>query len=128
MARKLSEEIDRHLVGLMSVRGVTAAAVVDADGFVTHIRRDFDIDADALGAAVQIIFGAAQRSAEHVGQGASKLVVSENREGVMLLAPLSGGFLLAVVTDSSAILGSVRFEVKETIPSLNQLFGGKGGR
>lgn len=117
-----SSQIDRVLANLTSLRGVTAAAVVDSDGFVVHVRRDFEIDTDALGAAIQIVYGAARRAGEHVQQGAAKLVLSENVDGLVLLAPLAKGFLLALVADSSAMLGAVRFELKETVPHLNQLF------
>lgn len=123
MSRKTSEEIEKLLMGLTSVRGVTAAALIDADGFVTHIRRDFEIDADALGASVQIIFGAAQRSANNLRQGESKLLIAENGEGILLLAPLVQEFLLAIVADRNVMLGSVRFEVRETIPTLNGILG-----
>ena len=115
-------QIDRVLANLTALRGVTAAAVVDGDGFVTHVRRDFEIDTDALGAALQIVHGSAKRAAEHVSQGGAKLVLSENDGGIMLLAPLAMGFVLALVADSSAMLGAVRFELKETIPHLNQMF------
>jgi hypothetical protein len=115
-------QIDRVLSNLTSLRGVTAAAIVDADGFVTHVRRDFDIDTDALGAAIQLVYGAARRAAEYVSQGGAKLVLSENESGIMLLAPLAKGFTLALAADASARLGAVRFELKETIPHLNQFF------
>lgn len=115
-------QIEKILSGLTSLRGVIASAIVDSDGFVTHVRRDFEINTDALGAAVQIVFGAARRAADHVKQGATGLVVSENKEGLVLLAPLVNGFVLAVVADTSAMLGAVRFELKETLPQLNQLF------
>ncbi len=117
-----SAEVEALLVGLTALRGVTAAAIVDADGLVTHIRRDFDINTDALGAAVQIVFGATDRAAKHVNQGNSALIISENRDGLVVLSPLSKGFILALVADSNALLGAIRFEVKETVPSLNQLF------
>jgi predicted regulator of Ras-like GTPase activity (Roadblock/LC7/MglB family) len=117
-----SRQIDRLLAGLTSQRGIIAAAIVDNDGFVTQVRRDFEINTDALGAAVQIVFGASRKAAEHVKQGASTLVVSENKDGVVLLAPLANGFVLAVIGDQSAMLGATRFEIKEAIPELNQLF------
>lgn len=66
MSNKISDEIDKQLVTLTAIRGVTAAAIVDNDGLVTHIRRDFEVDADALGAVVQIVFGAARWAAENV--------------------------------------------------------------
>jgi predicted regulator of Ras-like GTPase activity (Roadblock/LC7/MglB family) len=115
-------QIERLLTGLTSLRGVIAAAIVDNDGFVTHVRRDFEINTDALGAAVQIVFGAARRASEHVKQGVSSLVLTENKDGMILLAPLVNGFVLAVVADQSAMLGATRFELKESIPQLNQLF------
>ena len=115
-------KVDRILATVAGLRGVTAAAVIDADGLVTHVRRDFEIDADALGAAVQITFGSARRASEHVAQGDTHLVLVENRQGLVMLAPLAKGFILALVGDSSAMLGAVRFEVKQSIPDLNQLF------
>jgi len=107
---------------LTAIRGVTAAAVVDNDGFVTHIRRDFEIDADALGAAVQIMYGSAQRASSNVSQGSVGIVLGENKDGLVMLAPFGGGFILALVADKEVMLGAVRYEVKETVTELNQLF------
>ena len=117
-----TSRVEKVLSSVTGLRGVTAAAIIDSDGFVTHVRRDFDINTDALGAAVQIAFGSARRASEHVSQGATNLVLVENKDGLVMLAPLSKGFILALVGDSSAMLGAVRFEVKQTIPELNQLF------
>jgi len=117
-----TSRVEKVLSTVTALRGVTAAAIIDSDGFVTHVRRDFDINTDALGAAVQIAFGSARRASEHVSQGATHLVLVENKDGLVMLAPLAKGFILALVGDSSAMLGAVRFEVKQTIPELNQLF------
>jgi predicted regulator of Ras-like GTPase activity (Roadblock/LC7/MglB family) len=119
-----NQRIEGLLAGLVAQRGVTTAAITDADGFVTHLRRDFDVDADALGAAVQIVFNAASRASEQVKQSNVKLILAENRDGVMLFAPLARGFVLVVVADGSAMLGAVRYEIKETVPELDALFGG----
>ena len=80
------------------------------------------VDTDALGAAVQIAFGSARRASEHVAQGLTHLVLVENKDGLVMLAPLAKGFILALVADSSAMLGAVRFQVKQTIPDLVSLF------
>src|SRR3954452_19033023 len=117
-----SQKVDKILGSVTALRGVTAAAIIDSDGLVTHVRRDFEINTDALGAAVQIAFGSARRASDHVSQGATHLVLVENKDGLVMLAPLSKGFVLALVGDSSAMLGAVRFEVKQTVPELNQLF------
>jgi predicted regulator of Ras-like GTPase activity (Roadblock/LC7/MglB family) len=117
-----SAKVDRILATVAALRGVTAAAVIDSDGLVTHVRRDFEINTDALGAAVQIAFGSARRASEHVAQGDTHLVLVENKNGLVMLAPLARGFVLALVGDTTAMLGAVRFEVKQTVPDLNQLF------
>lgn len=122
MSEDIGTLVDRKLAQLTGQRGVTAAAVVDDEGFVTHIRRDFEIDTDALGAAVQISLGAAVRSSEHVGQSETNFCLIENGDGIIVLAPLDGGFALAVVADRSAMLGSVRFEMKRAIPDINRAF------
>lgn len=117
-----NQRIDSLLAGLTALRGVTTAAIIDSDGFVTHLRRDFEVDSDALGAAAQIVFTAASRAAEQVRQGGAKLILSENKDGLVLLAPLARGFVLVLVADATAMLGAVRFEIKETIPDLDALF------
>lgn len=115
-------EIDAILRNLMNIQGVSAAAIVDNDGFVTHIHRDFDINTDAIGASVQVVFGAASRAAQHVGHHQTNLVICENAEGYILSTPIEAGFMLALVTEREALLGRVRFELKETIPVLKKLF------
>jgi predicted regulator of Ras-like GTPase activity (Roadblock/LC7/MglB family) len=117
-----TQRLDKILAGVAAMRGVTAAAIIDSDGLVTHVRRDFEINTDALGAAVQIAFGSARRASDHVSQGQTNMVLVENKDGLVMLAPLQRGFILALVGDSSAMLGAVRFEVKQTVPELNQLF------
>lgn len=118
-----NQRIDHTLAELASLRGVTTAALVDADGFVTHVRKDFEIDTDALGAAVQIMITSAHRAAEQVAHNDTKLILSENKDGVMILGPLVRGFVLALVADGSAMLGTMRFEIKETMPEFNELLG-----
>jgi hypothetical protein len=121
-SQERTSKIEKLLSSVTGLRGVTAAAIIDGDGFVTHVRRDFEINTDALGAAVQIAFGSARRASEHVAQGQTNLVLVENKDGLVMLAPLAKGFVLALVGDASAMLGAVRFEVKQTVPELNQLF------
>lgn len=76
--RSHSGEIDSILRNLMSLQGVTAAAIVDIDGLVTHIHRDFEVNTDALGTSVQIVFGAASKAARHVSHNLANIVICEN--------------------------------------------------
>ncbi len=117
-----ANEIDSILRNLMGIQGVSAAAIVDSDGLVTHIHRDYEINTDAIGASVQVVFGAASKAALHVGHHVTNMVICENTEGYILSMPIEAGFMLALVTDRDALLGRVRFELKETIPVLKKLF------
>ncbi len=117
-----SIEIESILRNLMGTQGVSAAAIVDSDGFVTHIQRDSEINTDAIGASVQVVYGAASRAAAHVGHHSTNMVICENAEGYLLSTPIEAGFILAVATKRDALLGRVRFELKETIPVLKKLF------
>lgn len=120
--KKNVDEVDTILRDLMNLQGVTAVAIVDKDGLVTHIRRNFDINTDALGVSVQIVFGAATKAASHVNHHSANIVICENSEGYVLLAPISSGFMLSLITEEDALLGRVRFELKETVPTLKKLF------
>ncbi len=116
------DEIDNILRDLMNIQGVTTAAVVDSDGLVTHIRHNFLINTDALGVSVQIVFGASNKAATHVKHRSADIVICENIDGYVLLAPIASGFMLSIVTDNDALLGRIRFELKEAIPPLKKLF------
>lgn len=115
-----TQSIDAVLAMLMAIRGAVAAAIVDGDGFVTHVRRNFDINNDALGAAVQVALGSAAQACQQVAQGTTEMLVMENKDGLILLAPLNKGFSIAVVADRSVMLGALRFEVKQALPTLSQ--------
>ncbi len=118
-----NQKIEETLAALALGRGVVAAAMVDGDGFVTHIRRDFEIDTDALGAAVQVVVAATSKAAQNVGQHATRLVLSENKDGLILCVPLSRGFVLAVVADASSMLGALRYEAREAAGELSRILG-----
>jgi len=122
-AQERNAKIDKLLKNLHSLRGVTAAVIVDKDGLVTNEVYDFEADTTALAASVQVVFGSAQQASEYIRQGATTINFSENKDGKVLLAPLKNGFLLALVADNSALLGQVRFEVLQSIPTLNEFFG-----
>ncbi|MEE9412580.1 MAG: roadblock/LC7 domain-containing protein [Methylococcales bacterium] len=117
-----NQTVDDILRDLTGLKGVTAAVIVDKDGLVTSIRREFEVNTDSLGVTIQIVFGAATMAAEHSRQGAVKIVISENTNGYIMMAPLVKGLMLALFTDEDALLGAVRYEIKETLPTLNHLF------
>ncbi|MEQ1569302.1 MAG: roadblock/LC7 domain-containing protein [Myxococcota bacterium] len=117
-----AKSVDAVLSSLTALRGVTAAGVIDNDGFVVQIRRDFEIDTDALGAGVQVAFGAAAKAVEQSNLGTSSLVLIESDLGLIMLVPLANEFVLAIIADRSTMLGALRYEARQVVPELNQLF------
>lgn len=105
-----SAAIDRALNDILSRRGVTAVAVVDGDGFVTHVRPD--LDAEALGAAAQVAFHAATETARRAHQSRARRLVAENDEGVVVLTRLAGEFVLLVAADRTASLDALRADAE----------------
>ena len=116
-----TRQLDTVLSSLTSMGGVTAAGVIDNDGFMVHIRRDAEIDTNALGAGVHVVFGAATKAALQSDLGTSSLVLVETQRGLIMLLPLEGDYVLAVLADQTAMLGAVRFEAKMCVPELNKL-------
>lgn len=112
--KERNANIQAELQELTDLRGVTTAALIDPDGFVTHIQMDFEVDTDALGAAVRLMIASANRAAQQTEQVACRLLISENVEGFTIATPLSNDFVVALVADPDALLGRVRFELKET--------------
>jgi predicted regulator of Ras-like GTPase activity (Roadblock/LC7/MglB family) len=49
------------------------------------------------------------------------VIVSESGNGVVLVAPLVMDFSLLVVADGHAVLGSIRYVLRETVPDVNSL-------
>ncbi len=110
--------MDKVLRSLTSLKGVTAASVVDPDGLPIANRNEFELDSDALSASVQIVSTTAETISQQVGHGLPFLIITECKGGLVVVAPLGKGFLLTVVSDSQAMLGTVRYEIKESIPEL----------
>ncbi len=115
-------QMDKILAQLTALKGVTSSALIDPDGLVIHARKDFDIDIEALAPSVQIAFGAATRVSAQSDGGQTRLLLAENQAGLNVMAPLSNNFMLAVIADTDAMLGAVRYEVKEAVTALNKLF------
>ncbi len=110
--------IEKILRSLTLLKGVTAASVVDPDGLPIANRNEFEIDTDALSASVQIVNTTVETISQQVGHGLPLLILTECKGGLIVVAPLGKGFLLTVIADSQALLGTVRYEIKESIPEL----------
>ncbi len=113
--------MDLHalLEEVLTIKGITSAALVSEDGFVIEsvTAPDNQIDLEFLGGVVTSSLAASHALAEFFGKGEVSQVMVEFEEGPVLMAPVGTSSLLATL-DSAQNLGRVRFQMKKYLPKL----------
>jgi len=97
----------------LRVEGVFAAVVVGRDGFVIESSVSGKIDVEALGAMASTGLGTSEAMGNTLGKGELADMIVELEKGPIILAPLSADELIALVADSSANIGRIRYELKK---------------
>lgn len=97
----------------LKVEGVSAAVVVGRDGFVIESAISGKIDIDALGAMASTGMGTSEAMGTELGKGNLDQMLVELEKGPIILSPLSADELIAIVADSTANVGRIRYELKK---------------
>lgn len=97
----------------LKVEGVTAAVVVGRDGFVIESAVSGKVDIDALGAMASTGMGTSEAMGNELGKGQLDQMMVELEKGPIILSPLSSDELIAIVADSVANVGRIRYELKK---------------
>ncbi len=97
----------------LNVDGVSAAVVVGRDGFVIESATSGKMDIDALGAMASTGIGTSEAMGRELGKGELTQMLVELDKGPIIISPLSRDELIAIVADSTANLGRIRYEVKK---------------
>ncbi|NTW92113.1 MAG: dynein regulation protein LC7 [Methanoregulaceae archaeon] len=97
----------------LNVDGVSAAVVVGRDGFVIESATSGKMDIDALGAMASTGIGTSEAMGRELGKGELTQMLVELDKGPIIVSPLSKDELIAIVADSTANLGRIRYEVKK---------------
>lgn len=97
----------------LKVDGVSAAVVVGRDGFVIESAASGKMDIDALGAMASTGIGTSEAMGKELGKGELNQMLVELNKGPIIISPLSADELIAIVADSTANLGRIRYEVKK---------------
>ncbi|MDZ7262243.1 MAG: roadblock/LC7 domain-containing protein [candidate division KSB1 bacterium] len=105
---------------MVELAGVTGAAIVGRDGFVIESVTSGDVDLEALGAIVSTGFGAAEIMGTEMKLGYLTQTMFEYDVGKILMASC-GDSVLAIVTDTSAVVGNVRHHIRKNIAELAKL-------
>ena len=97
----------------LKVEGVTAAVVVGRDGFVIESAVSGKVDIDALGAMASTGMGTSEAMGNELGKGQLDQMLVELDKGPIILSPLSSDELIAIVADSVANVGRIRYKLKK---------------
>jgi len=104
----------KQLLGeFLKLEGVSAAVVVGRDGFVIESAVSGKIDIDALGAMASTGMGTSEAMGNELGKGTLDQMLVELEKGPIILSPLSPNELIAIVADSTANVGRIRYELKK---------------
>lgn len=122
----MSQSIADVLNGFLEVNGVKLVALVGRDGFVIESANSDDMDIEesevsealeALGAMVATAIGASEILGKEFNLGGMSQYITEFDDGKILIAT-AGNDILALFTDASAVIGSVRFAVRKHLHEL----------
>jgi uncharacterized protein len=97
----------------LKVEGVSAAVVVGRDGFVIESAVSGKVDIEALGAMASTGLGTSEAMGNTLGKGELSQMLVELEKGPIILSPLSGDELIALVADTTANVGRIRYELKK---------------
>ena len=112
-----NKSVARILNEFMKVKGVTAVALVGRDGFVIESVSNTNVDMDALGAMVATAVGTGETLGSEFGFGAMESKLNEYANGKILMATALDD-VLAIFTDTTAVIGGVRYAVKKNMPDV----------
>ena len=109
--------MSRVLNDFMCIEGVEAVALVGRDGFVIDSMSSLDLNMDALGAMVATSVGTSESLGKELNLGSMSQYMSEFTEGKVIMAPVKDD-ILAVFTNKSVVIGSIRYAIAGKIPKL----------
>ncbi len=116
----MAKAVKEVLTEFLRIEGVTAVAVVGRDGFVIDSASKVKLDPDALGAVVASAIGASEMVGKDFHMGKLEQYLLEFEMGKTIIAT-TGDDILVLITDTSAVIGSVRYAVKKEIEGIERL-------
>ena len=97
----------------LKLEGVSAAVVMGRDGFVIESAVSGKVDIEALGAMASTGLGTSEAMGITLGKGELSQMLVELEKGPIILSPLSADELIAIVADTTANIGRIRYELKK---------------
>ncbi len=109
------------LSDLAKVEGITTSVVVSRDGFVIEgASTNGSMDTEAIGAVISSGIGSSEVMGRELNVGEMSQMMTEYKNGIIVVSFLGEDALLATVADLNANLGNVRYQVKKRAPAIEQ--------
>jgi predicted regulator of Ras-like GTPase activity (Roadblock/LC7/MglB family) len=106
---------------LVKVEGINAAVVVGRDGFVIEgMTGGGRLDIEAVGAVISTGIGSSEVMGQSLKVGEMTQAMIEYKDGVIVMGLLGKNAILAIVADSKANLGNVRYQLKQRSPEIER--------
>ena len=116
------EALHNLLRELAGYSGIKAALLVGREGFVIDaVTKSGEIDVEAVGATLSAEIGSTEMVGREMRIGRMKNIIVEYEWGKIVLCAVTNEAALAVVTDSEAMIGNVRYRVKKFAPDIEKL-------
>ena len=115
----MAADVSSILRDLNKQDGVSAAIVASRDGFVIDSATSDRVDVEGLGALIAMAIGGSETLGAEFELGSLDQYMVEFQHGKVLISTV-GDNILGIVTDASAVIGSIRYTVKKQIPALER--------
>ena len=99
---------------IFSLDGVRMSLVIDPEGEVQEEMGAENIDGDQLAAVVSFVMAESRAMATRLGDDQISMVFVEFRDIALLSLPLEEGYFLLLLTDPSANVGQISYELKKS--------------
>ncbi len=106
---------------LVNVDGVNAAVIVGRDGFVIDgVSNSGSLETETVGAVISAGTGSSEVMGRELNVGTMTQGMMEFSDGLIIMSLVGIEAILAVVADTKANLGYVRFQIKKRIPEIEK--------
>lgn len=105
---------------VLDIKGVTSAAVVNAEGFILEGTSEGDKDLSFVGGVIASGLASSHVLAELLGEGDISQTMIEYEDGPVLLIPLKTEqeHVMVATLESINTLGRARFQLRKLLPEI----------
>lgn len=120
-AERLADSLNAFI---QSSPDVEAAAVISFDGLAMASALPEDMDEDRVGAMSAALLSLGEQAAQGLGRGEMHQLFVEGDHGFVFLMSARGQAVLAAVTNHTAKIGFILFEMRRAADSIGEVLAG----